>query len=450
MRNPNKPFFYRKKKNPLHPIFLIFVILAAVSFWISQVPFLRKIVFPIVQKGVSYGISFIKPIQTPDPRFYRIQTIVPTIELPSREVIFARNLDDLGSPNADLPELTTPEPTSEVFWILQEDQQQADAQNQNQAVNIQLVWPPFEKQDLFNDAVTAFSSVLRFFGMVENQYSVSSIIKPDPFDPTLSFDDMSVFLAESAPAYLGISRLNGTPELLQRILQDGFPVMIRLQVKEGLPSWKDDDMWNGRMTVVFGYDSASGTFTLSDPVLGNGIVLSSAEVLERWYPFAREYFVIYPADQEDLLKAALAEDWPAADNLERAAEKFQTDVTMIPDNPFAWLNYARTLSERGEYESALNAFRSADQFGIPQRYLFFDFSPFRTLFNNGAAYEIIDRSNFMIQMNSHCEECWLWNGWGNLLLDDPKKALQSFEKAGEISPNGTEVRYALEFMNQNR
>lgn len=449
MRNPNKPFFYRKKKNPLPILLLILVVLGAGILWISKVPSLRKIIFPVTYKVFSYGGNLLEPLRTPDPRLYRIQTIVPTVELPSKEVIFAENLEDLAVPDEGVLELPTPTPTSEVFWIFQDEIQDAALTTKlAQEEPLLLSMPAFEQQDLFNDVPTAISTILRFYGKIENQYSVSTVIKPDAFDPTVSFEDLTDYLAEKYPEYLTAQRIGGSAEMLRLILSQGYPVLIRLQVQDQLPAWQGDDLWNGRMMVVYGFDPTMNTFTLIDPAAGSEILLETESLLERWYPFARELWIIYPQDGEEQIKTALGEDWSLTVNLERASAKFQQDVSMIPENRFAWLNFGRVLTERGEYEIAQNAFRSADQLGIPMRYPFFDLSIIKTAFYNGAAYEVIDRSNFMIQINSHCEECWLWKGWGNYLRSDLGKTRQAFQKAAGINPNSTEVRYAIEFLNQ--
>ena len=449
MRNPNKPFFYQKKKNSLPILLLIPVILGAVVLWVSKVPSLRKIVFPVTYKVFSYGVNLLAPLRTPDPRLYRIQTIVPTVELPSKEVIFAENLEDLAVPEKGNLNLPAPTPTSEVFWVFQHEIQGADLSAELALEGpILLSMPAFEQQDLFNDVLTAFSTILRFYGQIENQYSVSTLIKPDTFDPTVSFQDLADFLAEKYPEYHADRRINGSAEMLQFLLSQGFPVLIRLQVQDQLPAWQGDDLWNGRMMIVYGFDPVISTFTLIDPAVGSGIQVRTESLLERWYPFARELWIIYPQSGEEQIKAALGEDWTETANLERAIMKFQQDVNMIPENRFAWLNFGRVLAEHGEYEMAQNAFQSADHLGIPMRYPFFDFSIIKTAFYNGAAYEVIERADFMIKINRHCEECWLWKGWGNYLISDLEKTRQAFQKAAGINPNSTEVRYAIEFLNQ--
>ena len=122
-------------------------------------------------------------------------------------------------------------------------------------------------------------------------------------------------------------------------------------------------------------------------------------------------------------------DWDEEENSKKALEKFQTDVTMVPDNQFAWFNAAALLIENNHNEEAWDSFRTALQVGIPQRYLLYDFSLYEAAFKNGLAEELRDRTAAMLKINNHSEENWLWNGWAYTLLQDRSEAENAFEKS---------------------
>ncbi len=317
-----------------------------------------------------------------------------------------------------------------------------------EAATNQLVLPSFEMQDYANDAAVVLSSALRYHGKTENQYSIAAVVRPDYFDPNVSFLELQAYVHETYPEFDVTHRLNGdTESLIQAIYHTNSPVIIRMEIENDLPQWKGDDRWGARFVLISGYDIQNESFIYLDPLKGSDQTISFEDLMARWYPFTREYLMIAATENAGLSEQKIGDAALLAE-LEENRRKFAEDVAMVPENRFAWLNYGRLLTLSGDYESAWNAFRSAVQIGLPQRYLFYDSSFYKAAFHNGIAQEIFDRTDLMLQMNGHSEENWLWQGWALLLMNQREQAKKAFQKALEINPGMEDGRYALEYLRQ--
>ncbi len=113
IHNRRQPFFYQERKKRWPRFLLLLVILIVLLIWGARVPALRQLLARFIIDPASYGVSLVRPIYTPDPLNYRIETMYPTIELPSKEVIFAENLLDIESPAEETVFEFTPTPTQE-------------------------------------------------------------------------------------------------------------------------------------------------------------------------------------------------------------------------------------------------------------------------------------------------------------------------------------------------
>ena len=450
MRNKNRPFFYddRKKKWPWGITLLILIIVAGI--WGSRVPAIRQALGQPVIDSLSYGKSLIQPVATVDPLKYRIQTFYPTIELPSEEVLFAENLEDISNEEL-LPEsIVSMTPTPGVLWVIKatEGPLQSGQTIHSEEISHNISMPAFELQDYLNDGATALSTVLRFYGKNENQYLVSMNLKPDYLDPNISMDEMKKATELKYPDLQAISRINCDEALMTTLIQSDIPVIIRMQFQRTQPAWKGDDLWDARYVVLSGVDLVNRLFFYTDPKLGDQKEISFSELMENWYPFKREALIIFPQSELENIQLLLGNSWDESENLRMALEKFRLDISMVPDNCYAWLNAGAVLSAENIPEESWNSYRTALQIGIPQRFLLYDFGLYEAAFQSGAADELKSRSDAMIKINSHSEENWLWNGWASMLTQEREKAEQSFRKAQNINPESDAVRYALEYIKQ--
>ncbi len=450
MRNKNRPLFYENKKKTWPYVVFILITIVILIIWGAQVPVIRQTLGRSVLDGISYGKSLILPVSTVNPLNYRIQTYYPTLDLPSKEVIFAENLEDINSSEPYLEITFTPTPTPGVLWVIEDPEKSStnDSATLSEEVNDRLEMPIFEMADYLNDGPASLSTFLRFYEKPESQYLVSEKIKPDYFDPNVSLNEMLSYSEQKYPDLSGIIRKNGNIQILASLIDSHFPVLIRLQYQRQQSAWKGDDLWDARYVVISGIDSKNKIVYFSDPLKGNEQTLSFDRLMEDWYPFRREYLVIYPVDREESLALLLNSDWDEEENSKRALEKFQTDVTMVPDNQFAWFNAAALLIENNHNEEAWDSFRTALQVGIPQRYLLYDFSLYDAAFKNGLAEELRDRTAAMLKINNHSEENWLWNGWAYTLLQDKNQAEKCFRKVLDINPNNSDGQYAMEYLKQ--
>jgi tetratricopeptide (TPR) repeat protein len=449
MRNKNRPFFYddRKSKWPRFAVILILIIVAVI--WGARVPAIRQALSQPILETISYGWSLLRPPSAVNPLDYRIQTFYPTVELPSREVIFAENLDQISQMEFSQDIVITPTPTPGLEWYIEDSSHGAASQLLTDGERShQIKLPEIELQDFQNDGSVCLSAILRYYGYQENQYTVGMHLKPDYFDPNISINEMSLDIASRYPDLAAAIRLNGDEALLTALVQADIPVLLRLQTKRSRPAWQGDDLWDARYFILTGYDLDREVFLLADPESGKQKEISIAAFMADWYPFQRQLLVLYPAEQEAQISAIFGSSWSESENLRAALEKFQMDVTMVPENQFAWLNAGEALLADNQTEAAWNSMRTAFQIGIPQRYLLYQFAPYEAAFQIGAADELRDRTAAALARNQHSEENWLWNGWAWLLASQLEQTERSFKKANEINPGNPDVQYALEFLRQ--
>ncbi len=397
----------------------------------------------------TYGKSLVIPVSTPDPQQFRIPAVYPTIELPSEEVVFAENLEEIAGSNILAEPETLFTATPGVAWIIEESQPTFEAGLPVQDIAGQAVTipaPVFEQQDYQNDGPAALSALLRHFNKNESQYLISAAVKPDYFDPDVTFQQLAEYVRNTYPDLSCITRINGDETRLVSLLQESLPVIIRIEVQRNLPAWKGDDLWDGRYLLLTGFNSAERTFQFIDPAKGNRQSIPFDELMSLWYAFSREYLIVFSPEQESDVLRILNEDREEASNLNNALIKFQKDAEMAPGNVLTGLNAAAVLMEKRRYEEAWNLYQSARNLGMPQRYLLYNPAFYEAAFYTGNADALIAFADFTLSLNSHSEESHLWKGWGHLLREETEAAERSFQQALSIRPGYEDAVYALRFL----
>jgi tetratricopeptide (TPR) repeat protein len=448
MRNKNRPFFYEDKKAFWPKLLFFLIVIIIFIFWGIRVPRIRQILGWRIIDGGSFAKSLFVPISTPNPQQFRVSVIYPTIDTPSEEVIFAENLDELSENNlmSDQNPLITPTPG--ITWFIEELQPTISpllpyGESGNSAA---IIPPVFEYQDYQNDGPAVLSAVLRFFGKHESQYLIAKSVKPDYLDPNVSFEELELYVGETYPEFGCIVRINGNIEILNNLILAGLPVVIRIETEKGFSAWEGDDRIDSRYILVTGYDNASNLIFFQDPFKGDQQSVSSEKLMSDWYPYLREYLVVYPTEKEPVVQQILGDSREKKSNLNNALEKFRTDSDMLPENIFTWLNTAIVLVREEQYENAWNIYKSTLNLNLPQRYFLYNPSLYTAAFRTGNADELTTLTGFTLRINSHSEESWLWKGWANILRGELEDAKSCFQKALSIRPNYRDAVYALKFL----
>ena len=459
MKNRYKPFFYDEKRISFRK-FILYFLLAVIILIIAgyQVPGIRQIISEPLFAAGSFTWNGIKEFfsmtrmyhEQPKPR----QTYTP-IELPDKDVLFAESLENLSAitqadPLADLRQTPTPSEYDRVAqWeYLDPNLNYAISSGARQIeddVNIRLIPPVFEHADLYNDGAAILSALMRYWGIVENQYHIADQIHSDSLDPFISFSDMENYISETYPDFSTLTRDNGDRDLLIELLNRNIPVIIFVQQKSSLYFWPGDDHFSGTYQMLLGYNSQKGTFYYQDTRNGNSLEIPEDELLSCWYPFQRSYFLVYPTEFDEEIREALSENYYEELNIQRALAKFKTDSEMLPDNAFAQYNLGTALYKYGDEKGAWDAFEIAAEKSLPQRFINYRSEMLDTALRLGYADDIIRITDAQYERNSHDEILTLYRGWAAILRGDKEEGSRLFKKAGKINPTSELVLYAIKY-----
>ena len=146
-----------------------------------------------------------------------------------------------------------------------------------------------------------------------------------------------------------MSRMNGTNDLMKRLIANGFAPMVTQWMQD--PSISRIAHWR----TVRGYDDAKGVFYVNDPMLGAGVPLGYDWFGANWQPFSYRYMVIYAPQDEGKLKAIIGPDWTESLMRDRFYARAKAEAK-AQDTSAAWLTYGEAAYQDGWFEEAVAAF----------------------------------------------------------------------------------------------
>ena len=460
MKNRNRPFFYEKKKTPFWKILLSFLCIAAILVFTGlQIPSVRQIIVEPLYASVSFISDAFRHLFELSRMYHEPETKRKTydpIELPDPQVLFAESLENLSEinqedPLADLRQTPTPSEYSRVaVWEYLDPELNYEisagaSSGSDQVISQQLIPPVFEHADLFNDGAAILSALLRYWGYIENQYQIANFIHPDPLDPFISFDDINQYITANYEELMVVVRLNGDAEILNALLKQNIPVLILVLQQGKFSFWLQDDHQEAHYLLILGYNSNDHVYYYQDTNNGNTLEISEEDLLSCWYPYQRQYMLVYPLEKDAEVRQALLENYYEELNLQRAMNKFRTDSEKLSDNPYTNYNYALTLHRDGDNSGAWNYFQNALDLDLPQRYFNYQQDILQTALELGYADDLETLIRPGLNRNSHDEILTLYLGWADILRGNYKKGAAYFFTAEKINPDSEAVRYALRY-----
>jgi tetratricopeptide (TPR) repeat protein len=314
-----------------------------------------------------------------------------------------------------------------------------------------LTSPEWEREDMNNCGPATLSMMLHMYGWQGDQFDISKVVKPDRADRNVNPDELAYWVRNYAGWLRAEYRVNGDLHLLKQLLAAGYPVIIettfRLDPKDS--GWPNDDLWAAHYKLLTAYDDASRSFTLQDAYHGADQVISYEELEASWKPFNYVYFLIYLPDEESELHEILGADWDPDTNRRNALSASQAETVSHPDDAFAWFNYGSNLVYFESYDEAARAYDTARDLGLPQRMVRYQFGPFLAYFHSNRNDDLLELTNYALQITYKSEEAWLWQGWGLYRKGDTAAAINAWQKALALR-NGSypDAQYALDFVRQ--
>lgn len=146
-----------------------------------------------------------------------------------------------------------------------------------------------------------------------------------------------------------MSRMNGTNDLMKRLITNGFAPMVTQWMQD--PSISRIAHWR----TVRGYDDAKGVFYVNDSMLGAAVPLGYDWFGASWQPFSYRYMVIYAPKDEARLKAVIGTDWTESLMRDRFYSRAKAEAG-AQNTGAAWLTYGEAAYQDGWFEEAVAAF----------------------------------------------------------------------------------------------
>ena len=311
---------------------------------------------------------------------------------------------------------------------------------------VSLPPPLYEKQDMNNCGPAALTMYLRFYGWEGDQTSITDLVKPFREDRNVNVEELDYYV-RTRVGWLTIDyRVGGDLELLKNFLAAGIPVMIEESFYFEEPYWPNDDLWAAHYQLLTGYDEAAQTFTGQDSFHGPDQLIDYQRLDQDWQVFNRVYILIYPPQQESIVKAILGPNTDPDTNRQHALDIARAESEADPQNAYAWFNLGTNLVYFENYLQATIAYDKARQLGLPQRMFRYQFGPFIAYFHSGKTDEVLALTEYALKITPNSEEAWLWQGWALYRQGDSRQATDAFERALEENPTYLDAQYALDFV----
>jgi len=307
----------------------------------------------------------------------------------------------------------------------------------------------------FNNCGPAnLTMVLDYYGYETDQELIGDSLKPNYEDRNVSPHELVSYVNENTP-FLANAYRGGDLLLLQRLLADGFPVIIEkglwLDVKEG---------WMGHYLTLVGYDDTEQSFLSLDTFLGpwdgGGRLVSYDEVSEKWHQFNNMFIVIRPPKEEERFQTLLPPEFSNSEEMWQGAA-LRADSMLLEDDEdaFTWFNLGASLTNLGEltgnisqFESATIAFDRARELGLPWRMLWYQFEPYQAYLVAGRIDDVklLTEVILIYEGGRNLEETYLYRGHALLAEGDRAGAEGAYKKALRLNPSMTTAQTALDLL----
>lgn len=410
------------KRNIVKAI-LILAGLALVGILVYQVPFVNQRLSWRVDFALTYLRGVINPVGA-----------MPTALPPPAVAVTSH------------PQVTPMETTVEIVAAGPTPTQTATPTPLPERVT--LTAPKWELQDINNCGPAALTMYLRYYGWGGDQVDIANILKPQRHDRNVNVDELVYYVRNYAGWLNAEFRVAGDLQLLKRFLAAGLPVIVEETFYFESAYWPNDDLWAAHYNLLTGYDDAEQIFITQDSYHGANLKVSYDLLDEYWQTFNRVYLVVYPVEQQELVKSILGKDWDVEANRQRALEISQAETKTDSENPYTWFNLGSSLVWFERYAEAVEAYDKARQIGVPQRMLRYQFGPFFAYFHTNRNDDLLVLSEYALKRTPTSEEALLWHGWALYRQGDVAKAVAQFQRALVENPNYLDAQNALQFVGQ--
>ena len=278
---------------------------------------------------------------------------------------------------------------------------------------------------------------LSYYDVDRDQREAAEILKPDQDDKNVSPKQLVDYAEREG--FRGMIRVGGTVEILQRLISNGYPVIVE--------DWMEPEDRGGighyRLFTGYtpGYDG--GALIAQDSYYGPDREMAVESFDANWRVFNRKYIVIFPAEEEATVRALLGPMVDDGTMLAHALEVARQEAQADPHDVFAWFNLGSTYTRLGDYTSAAAAFDEARRLGLPFRMFWYQFEPFEAYLGAGRYQDVIDLAQATVASTGAHEEAYTYQGLAHQARGELSAARRLFHKALEYNPYYRRAELAL-------
>ena len=297
-----------------------------------------------------------------------------------------------------------------------------------------------EYQGWNNCGPATLTNALVHFGYTDDQYRAAKWLKPNYEDKNVSAWQMAEFVNTQIPELpvYALVRDGGTLELLQRLMVNGFPVLIEKGYEP------PDYTWMGHYLLLAGYDEALSEVDTMDSFKGPNTRYSYEEIQEYWQHFNYKYIALYTVNRETELMALLGDDADEWQNQINALEMARAEAIADQEDAHAWFNMGSSFVELGMHDAAAQAYDKAISLGLPWRMFWYQFGAWEAYYHTGRYDDMIRiaRQNQNDGGGQYVEETYYYLGMAREGRGEVSKALQNYDIALTFNPNFSPAREA--------
>lgn len=294
------------------------------------------------------------------------------------------------------------------------------------------------------------TQVLSHFGWDFDQSVAGSYLKPNIEDKNVSPGQMVEFVnhqQQDMPNLRALWRYGGTIELIKKFLAAGLPV-----IAESGYDVQDLD-WMGHYETVVAYDDASSTLWVYDSYLGIGEGLGREHNYEDfdswWKHFNRAFIVVFPVEQEQMVRDLLGSYVDPAYAAQKALDKARQEAASDPSDAWAWFNAGTSAAKLGRYHDAAIYFDEAFALRMPFRTMWYQFGPYEAYYNIGRYDDMIELANNTASTTLFVEETNYWRGMAYAAVGRTEDAIFQFDEALRFNRNFVEAQTAKTLLETN-
>ncbi|NJL95556.1 MAG: hypothetical protein HC915_18430, partial [Anaerolineae bacterium] len=269
---------------------------------------------------------------------------------------------------------------------------------------------------------TALFMQLSYWDYPGSATDIIRFLNPYSEDKSVRLEELIAFV--ETQGLRGIARTGGTRELMQQLVQAGFPVLV----ENAYWHRNTNTDWMSHNRILMGYDG--GSFFFYDPLLGPGpdhlgYGIRYEEFDSRWRDFSRIYLVIYPPAEEARLAAVLGEHWDPLRNAELSYAQAEAEYAQRQDG-FSLYNMGEAQVVLGNYAEAAALFDQARAVGLPWRFHWYRFGAFEAYLQVGRYNDVFTLVYEVLANETEIQEVYYYAGRAAEGLGQPDRARNNY------------------------